>query len=85
MENEHLLGSRGKRVLMRVYGFSALLLAACLTASAQSAIDYPYNPDFENDGFVGIDEAPNFNLKKEKVNRDLLSTGLSLRFWNIRI
>ena len=56
MENEHLLGSRGKRVLMRVFGFSALLLAACLTASAQSAIDYPYNPDFENDGFVGIED-----------------------------
>ena len=26
------------------------------TATAQSDIDYPYNPDFENDGFVGIED-----------------------------
>ena len=32
------------------------LAAACLTATAQSDIDYPYNPDFENDGFVGIED-----------------------------
>ena len=32
------------------------LAAACFTASAQSDIDYPYNPDFENDGFVGIED-----------------------------
>ena len=33
-----------------------LLAAACFTATAQSDIDYPYNPDFENDGFVGIED-----------------------------
>ena len=33
-----------------------LLTAACFTATAQSDIDYPYNPDFENDGFVGIED-----------------------------
>ena len=33
-----------------------LLVAACFTASAQSDIEYPYNPDFENDGFVGIED-----------------------------
>ena len=36
--------------------FTLLLSAACFTASAQSDIDYPYNPDFENDGFVGIED-----------------------------
>ena len=36
--------------------FTLLLVAACLTATAQSDIDYPYNPDFENDGFVGIED-----------------------------
>ena len=33
-----------------------ILAVACFTASAQSDIDYPYNPDFENDGFVGIED-----------------------------
>ena len=33
-----------------------ILAAACFTATAQSDIDYPYNPDFENDGFVGIED-----------------------------
>ena len=36
--------------------FTLLLVAACFTASAQSDIDYPDNPDFENDGFVGIED-----------------------------
>lgn len=36
--------------------FTLILAAACFTASAQSDIDYPYNPDFENDGFVGIED-----------------------------
>ena len=36
--------------------FTLLLAAACFTATAQSDIDYPYNPDFENDGFVGIED-----------------------------
>jgi len=36
--------------------FTLLLAAACFTTSAQSDIDYPYNPDFENDGFVGIED-----------------------------
>ena len=36
--------------------FTLLLAAACFTASAQGDIDYPYNPDFENDGFVGIED-----------------------------
>ena len=36
--------------------FTLRLAAACSTATAQSDIDYPYNPDFENDGFVGIED-----------------------------
>ena len=36
--------------------FTLLLAASCFTATAQSDIDYPYNPDFENDGFVGIED-----------------------------
>ena len=36
--------------------FTLILAVACFTASAQSDIDYPYNPDFENDGFVGIED-----------------------------
>lgn len=36
--------------------FTLLLAAACFSATAQSDIDYPYNPDFENDGFVGIED-----------------------------
>ena len=36
--------------------FTLILTAASITASAQSDIDYPYNPDFENDGFVGIED-----------------------------
>ena len=33
-----------------------LFATCCFTASAQGDIDYPYNPDFENDGFVGIED-----------------------------
>ena len=33
-----------------------LFATCCFTASAQADIDYPYNPDFENDGFVGIED-----------------------------
>ncbi len=36
--------------------FTLLLAAAGFAASAQGDIDYPYNPDFENDGFVGIED-----------------------------
>ncbi|MGB1056038.1 MAG: FISUMP domain-containing protein [Flavobacteriales bacterium] len=35
---------------------TVFLSIACFAASAQSDIDYPYNPDFENDGFVGIED-----------------------------
>ena len=35
---------------------TALLCAGAFLAKAQSDIDYPYNPDFENDGFVGIED-----------------------------
>ena len=33
-----------------------LFATCCFTVSAQGDIDYPYNPDFENDGFVGIED-----------------------------
>ena len=33
-----------------------LIATCCFTAFAQGDIDYPYNPDFENDGFVGIED-----------------------------
>ena len=32
------------------------LASVCFTASAQIEVEYPYNPDFENDGFVGIED-----------------------------
>ena len=36
--------------------FTLLLTASCLTAVGQVDIEYPYNPDFENDGSVGIED-----------------------------
>ena len=36
--------------------FTLILAVACFTSSAQTEYPYPYNPDFENDGFVGIED-----------------------------
>ena len=36
--------------------FTLLLAAACFTASAQIEVEYPYNPDNQNDGHVGIED-----------------------------
>ena len=36
--------------------FTLILAGACFTVFAQDDIDYPYNPDFENDGFVGVED-----------------------------
>ena len=36
--------------------FTLLLSAACFTASAQTEYPYPYNPDWNNDGFVSMND-----------------------------
>ena len=36
--------------------FTLLLTAACFTATAQIEVEYPYNPDNQNDGHVGIED-----------------------------
>ena len=38
------------------YLVTIVMSVLVFVASAQSDIDYPYNPDFENDGFVGIED-----------------------------
>ena len=37
-----------------------LLAAACFTASAQSESSYPFNPDFDGDGWVGVNDVLGF-------------------------
>ena len=49
---------QGHRMMKKL--FTLLLAAAYLLYSCRlhgaGDIDYPYNPDFENDGFVGIED-----------------------------
>ena len=63
--------------------FTLLLAAACFTASAQIEVEYPYNPDNQNDGHVGIEDILEILTVygEEFTPEQLLVEGTSLTEW----
>ena len=60
-----------------------LLIAACFTASAQIEVEYPYNPDNQNDGHVGIEDILEILTVygEEFTPEQLMVEGTSLTEW----
>ena len=63
--------------------FTLLLTAAGFTASAQIEVEYPYNPDNQNDGHVGIEDILEILTVygEEFTPEQLLVEGTSLTEW----
>ena len=63
--------------------FTLLITAACFTASAQIEVEYPYNPDNQNDGHVGIEDILEILTVygEEFTPEQLLVEGTSLTEW----
>ena len=63
--------------------FTLLLAAACFTAIAQIEVEYPYNPDNQNDGHVGIEDILEILTVygEEFTPEQLLVEGTSLTEW----
>ena len=63
--------------------FTLLLAAACLTATAQIEVEYPYNPDNQNDGHVGIEDILEILTVygEEFIPEQLMVEGTSLTEW----
>ena len=63
--------------------FTLLLAAACFTASAQIEVEYPYNPDNQNDGHVGIEDILEILTVygEEFTPEQLMVEGTSLTEW----
>lgn len=63
--------------------FTLLLVAACFTALAQIEVEYPYNPDNQNDGHVGIEDILEILTVygEEFTPEQLIVEGTSLTEW----